>query len=161
MSHRSLQVQPKLKLLASLLCVVACTFGAASLTACGNGDTCSQCNGGSGGGGNGGSANGGSGNSNGGGAGSSTGGGNASANVIAYCECMLSDCHDEYHATWGEDHIAAEEQCHAEAGMVPEQGSPTEVGDFIECRLAACQRAQQDPTACAAAMGGGVCAAAP
>ncbi|MGE0324138.1 MAG: hypothetical protein AB7K71_40130 [Polyangiaceae bacterium] len=142
-------------LLISLLCLNSALFTSV-LTACGSGDTCSQCDGGSGGMGNGGSA----GDASGGSAGASTGGsGDASANVVAYCDCMLNSCHDEYHATWGEDHIVAEAQCHAEAGMVPENGSATESGDFIECRLAACQRAGQDANACAAALGGDVCAA--
>lgn len=111
-------------LLISLLCLNSALFTSV-LTACGSGDTCSQCDGGSGGMGNGGSA----GDASGGSAGASTGGsGDASANVVAYCDCMLNSCHDEYHATWGEDHIVAEAQCHAEAGMVPENGSRRSLG---------------------------------
>lgn len=133
-------------------------FGASLLSACGNGDTCSQCgptNGGTGG--NAGSSSGGNGGTVGGGGG--TGGSNVSQAVQDYCECMLDSCHDDYHRIWGEDHIAAEEQCHAEASLVPEHGSPTDSGNFIECRLAACQRATQDATACTAALGDGACSA--
>ncbi len=141
-------------LITSLLCL-AWALSLSLLTACSSGDTCSQCGPSSGGSSNGGSANAGA--SSGGAAGSG-GTSSVSETVRSYCECMLNDCHDDYHRVWGEDHIVAEEQCHAESSLVPENGSATDSGDFIECRLAACRRGTQDPSACAAALGGGACA---
>ena len=31
--------------------------------------------------------------------------------VDAYCACMLEVCHDQYHATWGEEHESSEAMC--------------------------------------------------
>lgn len=136
-------------------------LGTSLLAACSSGDTCSNCGPSSGGSGqSGGSSAGGSAHGGVGGSGASGGSGGTgfSENVVSYCDCMLNDCHDDYHRVWGEDHISAEESCRAEAASYAENGAPTDSGDFIECRLAACGRGAEDPSACAAALGSGACA---
>ncbi|MCA9628925.1 MAG: hypothetical protein KC766_14700 [Myxococcales bacterium] len=133
-------------------------LGTLPFAACSSGDTCSRCGPGAGGSGPGGSH--GNGGSGGGSAGGGGMGSDVSETVRSYCECMLNDCHDDYHRVWGEDHVVAEAECQAEASGIPEHGAPTDSGDFIECRVAACGRAIEDPSACAAALGSGACAAA-
>ncbi len=75
----------------------------------------------------------------------------------AYCQCMVVDCHDEYHGTWGEDHDMSEAMCEAAAAAVPSVGMPATQGDSIECRTYYCELAKTDPGACASAIGGGSC----
>lgn len=74
-----------------------------------------------------------------------------------YCECMLVNCHDLYHATWGEDHRASEAMCAAYAASVPSVGVPATSGDSIECRLHFCTLGLDDPSACDSALGGAPC----
>ena len=61
----------------------------------------------------------------------STGGGDP---VADYCACMLENCHDQYHATWGEDHVASEAMCIAAAEALPSVGMPATDGNSLECR---------------------------
>jgi len=75
----------------------------------------------------------------------------------AYCQCMVLDCHDEYHGTWGEDHDMSEAMCEAAAAALPSVGMPAMQGDSIECRIYHCELAKTDPNACASAIGGGSC----
>jgi len=77
--------------------------------------------------------------------------------VDAYCECMLENCHDLYHATWGEDHRASEAMCAAYAESVPSVGMPAMSGDSLECRLYFCGLGHDDPSACDSAYGGAPC----
>lgn len=77
--------------------------------------------------------------------------------IVAYCGCMLANCHDEYHAKWGEDHVASEEACMMEAEALPQNGSPIEAGNFFECREHFCEAAAGDPSVCANAIGAAVC----
>jgi hypothetical protein len=86
----------------------------------------------------------------------STGGGDPPP-VADYCACMLVNCHDQYHATWGEDHEAAEAACTAAAEAVPSVGMPATDGDSLECRYHYCQLGHDDPGACESAIGGGAC----
>ena len=74
-----------------------------------------------------------------------TGGGDAEG----YCACMLVNCHDHYHATWGEDHEASEAMCLAAAEALDDAA--------FACRMAACDAAADDPAACVDAIGGGAC----
>ncbi|MBX7078765.1 MAG: hypothetical protein K1X88_06210 [Nannocystaceae bacterium] len=77
--------------------------------------------------------------------------------AVAYCSCMLANCHEPYHTKFGEDEMAAEAACLAEAGAVPSNGAPTEMGNFIECRQHFCDAAMADPTVCTNALGDAVC----
>lgn len=77
--------------------------------------------------------------------------------VADYCACMLENCHDQYHGTWGEDHRASEAMCKAAAAAVPSVGMPAMSGDSIECRLYFCALGHDDPTACDSAMGAAPC----
>lgn len=77
--------------------------------------------------------------------------------IDVYCACMLENCHDEYHATWGEDHEASEAMCAAAAAAVPSVGVPATTGNSLECRLHYCELGEAVPGACASAMGGGAC----
>jgi hypothetical protein len=77
--------------------------------------------------------------------------------IIDYCECMLSNCHDQYHETWGEDHRMAEAMCAAAAEAVPSVGMPAMNGDSIECRYYHCEAAADDEALCDAAMGAAPC----
>ena len=86
--------------------------------------------------------------------GTSTGGGTP---AVAYCECMVVYCHDDYHGTWGEDHDMSVAMCEAEAAALPVAGGPVTQGEFIECRVHYCELAKTDPGACASAIGGGSC----
>jgi hypothetical protein len=87
--------------------------------------------------------------------------GNTSAggtsSIFDYCNCMLFNCHDPSHAKWGQ----ADEQliagCRAEAINVPQHGAPTLSGNFLECRMAFCQQARDNPDACVAAFGDTTC----
>lgn len=79
-----------------------------------------------------------------------------------FCECMLANCHETYHSTWGEEHISALMMCHAHADAVPEAGMEAMSGDFIECRLHFCEAAASEPGLddaenCPRAMGQDVC----
>ena len=84
--------------------------------------------------------------------------------VVAYCSCMLINCHETYHGKWGEEELPAQEACIAEAGALPENGSDVDAGNFFECRQHFCAMATDDacPTedgcdACDAAIGSAVC----
>ncbi len=77
--------------------------------------------------------------------------------VVKYCDCMVVNCHDEYHGTWGEEHPQSEVNCQAAAAMVPSVGAPATMGDSIECRIHYCEAALEDESACASAIGGGMC----
>ncbi|PCC71270.1 hypothetical protein SAMN02745121_04768 [Nannocystis exedens] len=75
-----------------------------------------------------------------------------------YCECMLVNCHDQYHGTWGEAHPQSEINCNADAAMFPTVGTPAMSGDSLECRLYHCEQAAGDASLCEAAIGGAPCA---
>ena len=77
--------------------------------------------------------------------------------IDLYCACMLENCHDEYHATWGEDHEASEAMCAAAAATVPSVGMPATMGNSLECRQHYCELGEPEPGACASALGGGAC----
>jgi hypothetical protein len=77
--------------------------------------------------------------------------------AVVYCSCVLANCHEPYHTKWGEDEMAAEAACLAEAGALPSNGGPTEMGNFIECRQHFCDAAAADPTVCTNALGDAVC----
>lgn len=74
-----------------------------------------------------------------------------------YCACMLINCHDQYHGTWGEDHEMSEQGCLAAAGALPTVGMPATSGNSLECRVYYCEAATSDVAACASAIGGGEC----
>ncbi len=75
-----------------------------------------------------------------------------------YCACMLENCHDQYHATWGEEHPDSETMCLAAAEAVPSVGMPAMSGNSIECRLHFCELGHDDPAACDTALGTAPCA---
>lgn len=77
--------------------------------------------------------------------------------AVAYCMCVFVNCHEQYHAKWGEDEMVSEQACLAEAGALPSNGAPIETGNFIECREHFCELAQADSTQCDAALGNTVC----
>lgn len=78
--------------------------------------------------------------------------------VTDYCNCMLVNCHDQYHELWGEQHQASEAMCQAAAEAVPSVGVPAMSGDSLECRLHFCTLGHDDPAACASALGAAPCA---
>lgn len=80
-----------------------------------------------------------------------------SSPVADYCECMLVNCHDQYHGAWGEEHPMSEINCTMAAEMLPTVGMPTMSGNSLECRLAHCELAVDDPALCEAAIGGAPC----
>lgn len=74
------------------------------------------------------------------------------------CACLVGGaCHDFFHATYGEDHEAAEAACLAEAQALPSAGMASESGNTIECRYHHCEAAAMDVSACDAALGGAPC----
>lgn len=75
-----------------------------------------------------------------------------------YCNCMLENCHDQYHELWGEDHQGSEAMCKAAAEAAPSIGMPAMSGDSLECRLHFCTLGHDDPAACASALGAAPCA---
>ena len=77
--------------------------------------------------------------------------------AVIYCSCVFANCHEPYHAKWGEDEMAAETACLAEANALPSNGGPTEMGNFIECRQHFCDMAAADPMVCTNALGDAVC----
>jgi len=77
--------------------------------------------------------------------------------IAAYCGCMLVRCHDQYHATWGEDHEASEAMCAAAAAAVPSVGMPATMGNSLECRQHYCDLGEDEAGACDSAIGGGAC----
>lgn len=81
----------------------------------------------------------------------------SSGAAATYCSCVLANCHEPYHAKWGEDEIAAQQACLAEAAALPVNGAPTEMGNFIECRQHFCDLAASDDSVCANALGEAVC----
>ena len=80
------------------------------------------------------------------------------APVTDYCNCMLENCHDQYHELWGEDHQGGEAMCKAAAEAVPSIGMPAMSGDSLECRLHFCTIGHDEPAACASALGAAPCA---
>lgn len=77
--------------------------------------------------------------------------------VDAYCACMLVQCHDQYHGTWGEEHESSEAMCVAAAEALPSVGMPVTMGNSLECRQYYCQLGEAEPGACDSAIGGGAC----
>lgn len=86
--------------------------------------------------------------------GSETGGGTPAE---MYCFCMLENCHDQYHGTWGEEHPQSEEMCLAAAAAVPSVGMPAMTGNSLECRLHFCALGHDDEAACDIALGAAPC----
>lgn len=82
----------------------------------------------------------------------STGTGGDPPPLTEYCDCMLSECHDQYHAKFGENHMTAEMMCIAYAESIPTIGEPAMSGDSIECYYWACMQGD-----CESAFGGGAC----
>jgi hypothetical protein len=78
--------------------------------------------------------------------------------VTDYCNCMLENCHDQYHELWGEDHQGGEAMCKAAAEAVPSVGKPAMSGDSLECRLHFCTIGHDYPPACPRALGAAPCA---
>ncbi len=77
-----------------------------------------------------------------------------------YCFCMLEFCHDEYHATWGDDHVDSEMMCLAEAGALPSVGMDVDAGNSLECRLHHCLEAMASgdtSSSCPSALGMDAC----
>ena len=87
---------------------------------------------------------------------SGDGGGDA---ATSYCACMLVNCHDPFHAKYGEGDDVATPACMADAATFPSVGMDAMSGDSIECRMHFCEEAAMDETACAAALGDEVCVA--
>ena len=77
--------------------------------------------------------------------------------AVAYCSCMLANCHEPYHMKWGEDEMMAQAACVMEADALPMNGSDIDMGNFIECRMHFCELAATDPTVCTNALGDAVC----
>ena len=77
--------------------------------------------------------------------------------VDAYCACMLEQCHDQYHGTWGEEHESSEAMCVAAAEALPSVGMPATMGNSLECRQYYCELGEAEPGACDSAIGGGAC----
>lgn len=75
----------------------------------------------------------------------------------AYCDCVFANCHEPYHAKWGEDEIASAMACRSEAAGLPQNGAPTMEGNFLECRQAHCEAAATNPATCDAALGEAPC----
>lgn len=70
--------------------------------------------------------------------------------ALAYCGCMLRSCHDDIHARWGVSDEEAIAACELEASALAEAA--------LMCRQTSCEEAVgEDPTACAAALGGAPC----
>ena len=86
---------------------------------------------------------------------SGTAGSSGSDPATTYCDCMLTACHDEYHATFGPetDEVAARENCLAQAALVPVAGSSVTQGDFIECRIHHCEIGRANASACPGSIG--------
>lgn len=77
--------------------------------------------------------------------------------IDAYCACMLEQCHDQYHGTWGEEHESSEAMCVAAAEALPSVGMPATMGNSLECRQYYCELGEAEPGACDSAIGGGAC----
>ena len=78
--------------------------------------------------------------------------------AVIYCSCVFANCHEAYHAKWGEDEMVAEAACLMEADALPMNGSDVDMGNFIECRMHFCDLAAAgDDTQCAAALGDEIC----
>lgn len=77
----------------------------------------------------------------------------------AYCNCMLTSCHDAYHDAYGPDtdEVAARANCLETAEMWPEAGMNVMQGDFVECRIHFCVEGRTDPDVCPQAVGPGAC----
>src|SRR5690606_25727426 len=80
--------------------------------------------------------------------------------ATAYCDCMLTVCHDAYHAAYGPEtqEVVARSTCLAEAASLPEAGMDVDSGHFIECLLHHCNEGSETPDSCAATIGEGACA---
>ncbi len=79
--------------------------------------------------------------------------------VAVWCNCMLTNCHDAYHAQFGEEHPTSEEMCQAAGAAVPQNGAPVMTGNFLECRQHFCDQAAAsgDMAGCENAIGDAVC----
>lgn len=77
--------------------------------------------------------------------------------IAVYCNCVLRNCHDDSHAKWGMSDAELLAGCKAESAQIPMHGSPTTEGNFLECRVAACERAATDLSTCYPALGTAPC----
>jgi hypothetical protein len=80
-----------------------------------------------------------------------------SASSLRYCNCLLIECHDVFHDTFGETDEEALAACELAADALPRAGMPVDEGNTIECRRSHCEGADEDPVACAAALGAAPC----
>ena len=74
---------------------------------------------------------------------------------LSYCTCMLFQCHDPFHDTYGVSDTEARDNCLADISARPTLGSPQITGDNQECRLHFCQESTERD--CQAALGNTVC----
>jgi len=84
-----------------------------------------------------------------------TSGGDAAAQE--YCNCLLVNCHDDFHERYGEGDVVALPACYEAAAAIPMVGMEAMSGDSLECRMHFCNEAAGDASACAAALGDEVC----
>ena len=82
-------------------------------------------------------------------------GGDAAAET--YCNCMLVNCHDDFHERYGEGDVVALPACYEAAAAFPTVGMDAMSGDSLECRMHFCNEAAADGSACAAALGDEIC----
>jgi hypothetical protein len=77
----------------------------------------------------------------------------------SYCNCMLTSCHDQYHAHFGpdSDEPAARAACLSEAAALPSVGSDVATGNSIECRMHFCVAGRTDEAMCPPSIGGPPC----
>jgi len=73
--------------------------------------------------------------------------------AFAYCDCMLVNCHDPFHDTWGEDDAESRTACAEEASALPVAGSPQTSGNSIECRQHVCEGVVDRRFTCEDALG--------
>ena len=74
---------------------------------------------------------------------------------LDFCTCMLFECHDAFHATYGEDDVEARDNCLLEISSLPAAGAPATSGNVQECRVHFCQTEAERN--CQAALGNSLC----
>jgi hypothetical protein len=73
----------------------------------------------------------------------------------SFCNCMLFNCHDEFHETYGVSDLEARDNCLLEISSTPTGDPNATSGNVQECRVHFCEEAASRD--CQAALGNIIC----
>ena len=74
---------------------------------------------------------------------------------VNFCTCMLFNCHDEFHNTFGVSDLEARDNCLMEISSTPTGAAGATSGNVQQCRIHFCEDGTERN--CQAALGNSIC----